>query len=230
MKQFIFAIIILSPFTTLSQSSPDKLYGGAEVFLHYGVSFYDASSFNKSLGFYNLPGLIGNPMRAGAGGGVFLGRFYFGGEGGVQFGLRGANDLYRTDLYGGFGMVKGGYKIVTIPVLSIYPTIGLGGGGSSLKISEGPNYSQDTEDGRLSAGSSLHSGYMLVDVGINADIFLASVGEHGRLVLGVSPGYRFHPLTSEWQYTDRKLSDVEEFAPSGFYVKAKIAWMFLPDN
>ena len=223
MKQSILVILIVAPVSVLCQSS---VYQGAEAYLHYSLNFVDAASFNRSLSHYNLPALNSTQMRAGAGGGVFLRKFYFGGEGGVQFGGSAANDLYRSDFYGGFGMVKGGYQLVRIPSLAVYPVLGLGGGGSAIAIREGAEYSDNDNGATLSPGEDIHSGYMLVDLAVNINFFPGAEGSKGKIVIGFTPGYRFHPLKSSWTYADQKLSDLSEFAPSGFYLQAKLGWLF----
>lgn len=223
MKKFILAILITAPLSVLGQSSA---YRGAEAYLWYGLNFVDATSFNRSLSQINLPALNSTQWRAGAGGGVFLKKFYFGGEGGVQFGGSSANDLYRSDFHGGFGMVKGGYQLMGIPSLSVYPVLGLGGGGSAIEIRKGAHHSGNDNGFTLSPGEDIHSGYMLVDLAVNINFFPPAGSNKGSIVIGITPGFRFHPLKSSWTYNNQKLSDLNEFAPSGFYLQAKLGWLF----
>src|SRR5690606_22176420 len=98
----------------------------------------------------------------------FLNRIYFGGEGSWQFGKSKSNDQYRTRPSGGNGMVKVGYTIRKNRTFALYPTLGLGGGGTSIRVSKGTRYDDQSPAAKLKPGDNLHSAYMIADVRLNA--------------------------------------------------------------
>ncbi|WPP51938.1 hypothetical protein [Catalinimonas niigatensis] len=208
-----------------AQNIDVPLFRGSGGYLSYGLHFVDPSSFNESLEQYSLPAFSSTPMSLSIGGGSFIKGFYLGGQATGQFGLSASNEYYQSHFYGGYGMLKVGYTLLKNSSLAFYPTLGVGGGGSLIPIRAGSFYTHDKEDLLLQPGGSLESSYMLLDLGIHFDFFISSGNTHGgRPIIGVTAGYQFHPLISTWRYQDHTLYDLEEFAPSGIYLKVKVGW------
>lgn len=226
MKLFLSTFIILTflQFNVKAQQDSSVLRGGGG-YIFTGANFISTSSLDNSLRQYHLPA-FGSGQTAftfGGGGGVFLRRIYVGGEGGGLIGLSASNDQYETKLYGGYGLLYGGYELLQKPNLALYPTLGIGGGGTSIALEAGPSYSEIR--GQLEPGSDIHTGYMLLKVGLNSDFFIGSdVSTTGGLLIGISAGYQFTPLTGQWEYEDESLSTLEKFDLSGVYLRIKLGF------
>jgi hypothetical protein len=183
----------------------------------------DVELFNNSLSSNRLP-LIANTASAfGVTGGVFIKRFWFGGEAAWQFGANGSNKDYELQLYGGNGMVKGGYILVDQAAFVLYPSLGLGGGGTAIQVSSAAGGSA-IEGSMIMPGRNLHSGYMLVDPALNGDFFFGDHQGPSRLLVGFAIGYLLSPVQSRWDYGDEPIPSLRKFAPQGLYVKVKLGW------
>lgn len=208
-----------------AQQAGSSIFKGAGGYLTYGLYFLDISSLNDDLRKYDLPALGTTQMGIGAGGGAFIKRFYLGGQGVMQFGASASNELYKTKLFGGYGMVQGGYTLVQTPSIAFYPTLGLGGGGTLVRIDEGPNYVAQNDGTLLQPDNSMHAGYMLLDLGVNCDFYIsAGKSGTGKILIGISAGYQLHPYITNWSFEEQEISGLEKFAPNGFYVKVKLGW------
>ncbi len=221
------ALLLISLFlvnVNLYAQQPDpSIFKGGGAYLTYGLHFPDISALNDDLKKYDLPAFSSSQMSIGIGGGAFLNKFYFGGQGVLQFGTSASNEIYETNLFGGYGMVQGGYTLVQTPSIAFYPTLGLGGGGTLIRIDEGQNYAQNGET--LLQPDKIHAGYMLMDLGVNADFFISTgKGKTRKPFIGVSAGYQLHPFITDWDFEKQELSGLEKFAPDGFYVKVKLGW------
>lgn len=198
-------------------------FRGAELALTFSTHLLDINSFNSSLVANRLPAMDRSASSAGVMGGVFIKRFWFGGETAWQFGANGTNDDYDLQLFGGNGMVKAGYVLVEQPAFIFYPSLGLGGGGTGIQVRSARGGTV-LDDGMITPGRNLHSAYMLVDPGFNADFFFGENDASSRLLLGFSVGYLLTPLRSKWDYGDDPISSIQKFAPQGFYMKVKLGW------
>jgi len=219
---YISFIFLLVAFASQAQSR-DNSFRGAELGFTYSVHLLDINSFNNSLRVNRLPALARSANSAGIWGGIFINRFWFGGEAAWQFNASGSNDDYLLDLYGGNGMVKAGYIIIERPRFSFYPAVGVGGGGLTITVSSPPNGSV-VDNGMIVPGKNLHSGYMLVDPALNADFFFGDNEGPSRLFLGFSLGYLITPLQTSWEYGDDAMPSLRKFGPQGLYVKLKAGW------
>jgi hypothetical protein len=222
-KYILFFVTSLSIHQAAEAQQGDGFpFKGAELTAIYGIHFVQNKSFNKSLQSIHLPPVESTLNSLGVGGGAFLNRFYFGGQATWQFGSAISNESYRTRLSGGNGLIKAGYTIVHNSFVALYPTLGLGGGGTSIRVSEGA-----TDDGLsvLRPGDNLHSAYMLADLSLNADFFMPVNKENtSSLLLGFTAGYSLAPYIQAWEYGSEKTSELEKFAPEGFYLMFKVGW------
>lgn len=224
-RVLFFMFVFFIQINLYAQKQDSSLFRGSGGYLSYGLHFMNPSSFNHSLGQYRLPAFGSTKMSVSIGGGTFLKRLYLGGQGAGQFGLSASNDLYQSRLNGGYGMVQVGYTLVHTSSAAFYPALGIGGGGSLIRIDAGSTYAENKDGLLLQPGNSIQSGYMLLDLGVNGDFFIgAEKNGSGRLFIGIAAGYQWHPLISTWRYQDQPLSGLEEFAPSGFYLKVKVGW------
>jgi hypothetical protein len=125
-------------------------------------------------------------------------------------------------LSGGNGLIKAGYTIVHNSLVALYPTLGLGGGGISISVSEGVT---DDALSLLQPGDNLHSAYMIADLALNTNFFMApNKDKTSKLLLGFTAGYSLAPYTQRWEYGSQKIPELEKFAPEGFYLMFKVGW------
>src|SRR5690606_39015332 len=120
-----------------------------------GLHLRNTSSLNKDLDHYDLPQLNGSLIGTGIGGGIFMKNFFIGGQGMIQFSSGTSNDFYEADLFEGYGMLQGGYVLANLPSVAFYPTLGIGGGGTSIRLEEGSSY--DDIDLEFLADSDIHT-------------------------------------------------------------------------
>lgn len=218
---FLFlSLFVLS--SNVAQSSSAG-YRGAEFFAMTGLHLRNTSSLNKDLDHYDLPQLNGSLIGTGIGGGIFMKNFFIGGQGMIQFSSGTSNDFYEADLFEGYGMLQGGYVLANLPSVSFYPTLGIGGGGTSIRLEEGSSY--DDIDLEFLADSDIHTSYMLLDIGVNGDFYFGPGGRK-KFLIGLSAGYQYSPVSKAWKYRDRELSDFTKFDLDGFYAKIKLGLFF----
>lgn len=224
MKAFCLPVIfLLAISTTYAQSPLKNPFRGAELAGAYTSHFPVMSAFNHSLVTNKLPALETRMSAVGVTGGVFLNSWWFGGEAAWQFGANGSNSNYTTELFGGNGMVKAGYVMVSLRQFTFYPTLGLGGGGMGITVNSATGGSV-IDEGMIEPGSNLYSSYMLVDPGINADFFFGQDHGPSRLLLGFSAGWLLSPFQSRWSYGNESVPSLKKFAPQGLYFKVKLGW------
>lgn len=169
---------------------------GGAGFVTAGWRSIDLGSLPTALGRsgYGHPG--SDFFGIGGGGQAMLGRWVVGGEGQFLVGDRTGG----IELTGGFGMGRLGYAIVQTDRLSIYPLLGVGGGGLTLLAS--------AESGGKRRETELSMGGMLLDGTLAADYRIPmgrSGSSEGFLLVGMRAGYTFSPLQTEWASDEGEL-------------------------
>lgn len=228
MKKATIIIFLFFVHLTLSaQQNGATPFRGGGGYVFVGTDFINTGSLDKTLRQYHLPEFGGaqNTFVFGGGGGTFINRFFYGGEGAGQVGLSASNDYYKSKIYGGHGLIHVGYALVQHSSFALYPTFGAGGGGTTLRLDEGPSFSQDIDGLLLDPDIKLNTGYMLLKLGLNGDFFIGSnKSSTGGLMLGIAAGYQLAPLVSRWEYDDHSVPELEKYDPSGFYLRLKLGW------
>ena len=207
-----------------ADKSTHAISGGGYV--HIGMDFIDMPSLGNSLNQYGLPEFGAQErITFGGGGGAFINRVYFGGYGEGHAGLSASNGLYKAKIYGGQGLVQVGYKLMENEFFALYPTFGAGGGGTAMRIKEGPAYAESVQGGLLQPDSRIHAGYMLLMFELNNDFYIGP-NKHtaGSFLLGIAAGYQLAPWVSRWKYDNRSLPELDKYDPSGFYLRLKLGW------
>ena len=223
----IVTVLFLVQFDLFAQGEQGKVVTGGGGYVSIGTNFISTQSLDRSLGQYQLP-MFGSGQRFftfGGGGGSFINRFYFGGYGEGHVGLSASNDLYKSKMSGGHGLVHIGYALSQSESFVFYPTIGIGGGGTTMRIDEGPSYDESVSGLLLAPDTKLSTGYMLLKLGLNADFPInPDPTNHGGLLLGVSAGYQLVPFSSRWKDGGDTVPELAKFDPSGFYLRLKVGW------
>lgn len=227
MKTAIITIFLFFVHLTLFAQQKEAVFrvGGGYVFA--GTDFIHTASLDRSLRQYHLPEFGGarNATTFGAGGGVFINRFFYGGEGAGQVGLSASNDYYHSKIYGGRGSIHVGYALIQNSTFAFYPTFGAGGGGTAMRLDEGASFSGDRDGLLLDPDTKLHTAYMLLKLGLNGDFFFGSnKNKTGGMMLGIAAGYQLAPLVSRWEYDDHSVPELDKYDPSGFYLRLKVGW------
>src|SRR5690606_18642493 len=206
----ILVSIFLIQMNSYGQDRGKNVYRSGGGYVSLGTNVVNMVSLDNSLRRYQLPELGSGEMNytIGGGGGSFINKFYFGGYGEAHIGPSASNQLYKNKMSGGQGLVKVGYTLVHKESFVLYPTFGAGGGGTTLKVDTGPKYVEDP-DLLLQPGTRLHTGYMLLKLGLDGDIFIGpKTSTSGGLVLGLSAGYQLSPLVGRWEYDDHSVQEL----------------------
>ena len=222
----IFVFILFVQMSSYGQDGRKNVFRGGGGYVSLGANIFHIASLDNSLRRYQLPEFGSGRMNytIGGGGGSFINSFYFGGYGEAHIGPSASNALYKNKMSGGQGLVKVGYTLVHKESFILYPAFGAGGGGTTLKVDAGPQYVEDP-DLLLQPGTRLHTGYMLLNVGLNSDFFIGSkTSTSGGLMLGLSAGYQFSPLGGRWEYDDHSVPELDKYDPSGFYLRLRMGW------
>lgn len=225
----VISVVIVLFFVQVDLFAQDEhrpIVRGGGGYVSIGTNAISNPSLDRSLGRYHLP-MFGSGQKYftfGGGGGSFINRFYFGGYGEGHLGLSASNDLYKSKMGGGHGFAHIGYALLQRESVVFYPTIGIGGGGTTMRIDEGLNYSENISGLLLGPGTKLSTGYMLLKLGLSADFPVNPSPSRGGLLLGVSAGYQLVPFSSPWKDGDQTVSELAKFDPSGFYLRLKIGW------
>lgn len=139
-----------------------------------GAMELDLDALNQRLAGAGYPEMSSSALTLGGGGHVVRGRLLIGGQG---HGFM-ADDETTADgatgvrLGGGYGLFNLGWELVSRDRLSIYPTAGLGGGGTALQIGprDVPRFDDVLDDpGR---GVTLSHAGLLTSVGVRAEVAL----------------------------------------------------------
>lgn len=208
----------------------DEASATGRGFFNVGYMGLDADELNAALAEGDLPSLDGSFLTLGGGGYGARGRFLIGGEG---HGLLGSDETsadgsMHVSVHGGYGLFRIGYLAASHGGLDVFPSVGIGGGGMSVKISErsAPTFGDVIEEPRRS--STLSSGSLLLDVGAAAHLRVAGEREtrddrDGGFLVGIHAGYTFAPGDSSWDLDGiNSVAGGPNFQIQGAYVRLSI--------
>ncbi len=172
------------------KKSKNNLFGG------FGYMDYSASvlNYNQINGFlveksYNEIKKLQHGI--GGGGGFIISNFYIGGQGGNFFKTQLQNSNNNLTIEGGFGFFDFGYAICFKKRNTIIPTIGIGGGGYTIKIQNKQANNDFSEQLASPSGSAeFESGGMLVQPQILYKCY-AGTNESEGFFIGIKTGYRY---------------------------------------
>ncbi len=175
-------------------------------YLLLGGGTLDIGKLNDRLSQNGYSRFSDNFFSIGGGGHGVVRRLIIGGEG---FALVTSDNEafisgkpYKTSLTGGCGFFNLGYTVFRKNTFSIYPLLGIGGGGFVLNITDRTTASFSDVLSSPGRSSQLSSGAFLLSASIGADYLVSPRemrdGRRGGLLLGFRLGYIFAPVTSHW--------------------------------
>lgn len=190
-----------------------------------GRSVLDLDDLNATLEDAGYANVDDSFISFGGAGYGIVGRVIVGGEGQALAGDDATSGSYVTSIEAGYGLFDLGYLLVSSGGLNLYPMIGVGAGGMSLRIRERgePSFDEVLADPRR--GSELSNWGLLVSLDLGAD-YLVVLGEDnegaGGIALGVRVGYTFAPYTSEWSLEDTEIPEGPDVGITGPHVRLMI--------
>ena len=225
-----FLIITLFLFISANNAYSQELkhrgrMGGGRGYFMFGFNNLDIKNLNTALENKGYSKLSDNFLSFGGGGHGIINRFIIGGEGHGLIGEEANSENYKSSLSVGYGFFDFGYIVYSIGGLNVYPLLGIGGGGITLKISEKVPPSFDAILDNPKRGVEISTGGLLLNIAVGAD-YLLNLGDrkwgNGGLVFGLRIGYTYSPIKSDWQFEEGSISDGPETGITGPYLRLMI--------
>ncbi|MGZ3899719.1 MAG: hypothetical protein ACXVNM_07810 [Bacteroidia bacterium] len=209
MKRIIALLIFLVPLLSQSQLT----YSGGTGHFAVGVTYLNFKSVNAFMQTQQMPAFGSNCLSIGGGGFGVYNNFILGGEGSAIAPSRVSSGENRAALAVGYGMIQGGYILPLESRLVVYPILGMGWGGSDLKISN--------SDGGKQTYNSVK---VFLNTEINLDMFMKGTkyGSKAGFKYGLALGYMYNPFTESWTDENGKGANISNSYLNGFYIKLKI--------
>jgi len=194
-------------------------FGGAG-YLMPGVRQLRLGPLNDRLNEAGYSSIGQTALSLGGGGHVMVGRFRIGGEGHFLAGISGDGERgdTRASVSGGYGMFRLGYAVLATERFSLYPMLGVGGGGMSVSFKQqgAAEFGQVLADPRRDA--TVTRGGLLLDAALGADYRVAlssKDGDEAFLLLGARGSYTFAPAMGGWSSSGGSVSGGPEVGLSG---------------
>ena len=129
---------------------------------------------------------------------------------------------FKSSLTGGYGLFHIGYIIYSKKCFNIYPLLGIGGGGVTLKIAEdsSPSFDQVLNDPKRNV--ELIYGGMILNLSVGVDYFIKMEETDegfGGFLLGLQAGYLLAPFTHDWKMDEHDISGGPDVGLNGFFVR-----------
>ncbi|MDX2284559.1 MAG: hypothetical protein NW241_10365 [Bacteroidia bacterium] len=206
MKQHLVWIACL--LATAAQAQ--EIEGRSSFYLAVGAHALQLPELNARLDALDLPQAPG-AMTVSGFGGMYANRIVMGGEGFTvaQFAIQGSR---AVDLAGGAGYGFLGYEFVRTKRLSLYPLLGIGGGGLRISLQEQPDEDQfDAYAQGNAAGATFSSGWLLGQAALGLNYY----GTYGQL-MGLRIGAYTSPSRA-WESPFGELQNAPSDRLTGFY-------------
>lgn len=189
----------------------------------FGSSVLDLSAINSRLKNHGYSTMADNFFSVGGGGHAIINnRLIIGGEGHSLLGEENVSNMYKSSLIGGYGLFDVGYVVFNKSQLRVYPMLGIGGGGMTLKIRQKPtSLSFNDVLNNPERGVELSTSGFLLSFAIGADYLLLIGGdEHGKggFVFGIRAGYTLSPFQHDWMLDELELSDAPKTEITGPFI------------
>jgi hypothetical protein len=224
----IFAIILALSFSVsygnAQENTTSGKYNGGIGYFQTGYSFFNQSKLNDILKASGMPELENGSLSFGGGGHFIYKNFIIGGEG---HGLRGnssVNDQYRLNQSGGYGFFNFGYLVYQRSFITLYPIIGVGGGGFSVTITDKTglpgNFNDLLADPKHE--STISKGGFMLNFSVGSDFFISGTGSDkasGGFIIGLRAGYLLELNKNNWSVADEELAGGPDAGISGPFIR-----------
>jgi hypothetical protein len=189
-----------------------------------GAQYMELEDLNEALTLNGYPEFDEVFLTLGGGGFAVRNRLVIGGEGHalIQSEETTTNGQFRTGVFGAFGMFNLGYQVVQSGGLSIYPLVGMGGGGVTLRIRQREVVSFDEVLEEPGRESQMSNGGLLVGGALGMDWFFGSGAGRGGFVVGVRAGYNYSPLQSDWHIGGNDVSGGPDTSLTGAFLRVSL--------
>jgi hypothetical protein len=205
---------------------PAQMYGGIGYF-QAGYSFIDFDDFNHALAGAGIPEISTGSVSLGGGGHYIFRRFLIGGEGNGLVGGSSSNSNYSVRHSGGMGFFNTGYMVLQRPLYTVYPILGIGGGGYSVTITDRNATSGSLQDvlDNPRQQAELSKGSFMLNFSLGADLFVFADRTRrstGGFIVGLRAGYLLAFDKDEWFLDNHSLTDVTNTSISGPFIRLVI--------
>jgi hypothetical protein len=197
---------------------------GSRGFFMIGGEYVDLEELNATLRQNGYPEFDETFLTLGGGGFAIRNRLVIGGEGHalLQSEATTTNGQYRAGVFGGYGMFNLGYQVFRAGGFSLYPLVGVGGGGLTLRIRQRAVVDFDDVLGDPGRESNLATGSLLVGGALGMDWFFGTGSGRGGFAIGLRGGYNYAPLSSDWHMTGSDVAGGPETDLTGAWVRISI--------
>ncbi len=222
MKKILILFINLIPCLVFSLS------GGGGYF-SFGNSVINIDNFNILLQNSGYSKMSDNFVSFGGGGQVISDNVIIGGEG---HGLSGKEEYlgsgYNASISAGYGFFNIGYIVLNVGNLSVYPLLGIGGGGIDVKIYEQtiPSFNDILLNPKK--GVQIKTGGFLLSISLCTE-YLLNLGESysinkGGIVLGLRFGYTVSPNYNWTLDNGINIPGSPEIGINGYFVSLSVGF------
>ncbi len=218
-------MFVVGTISLLAQESNHQSIIGGSGHISAGLGFFDFGNINKRLVANDLPKIPQVSNSVGGGGHFMLGKFVLGTSVQQYTPKRFQFDTIKLDVRAGYGFLEVGYVALTTPRVQLYPVVGIGIGGYTIKIATvDTNLTFDELLLDPKRGIELKSGGMLLNACLNLDFFLV---KHDAslpygLLTGLEIGYTYMPKVGDWEVGGEPVKDSPKTNLNTFYVRIKL--------
>ena len=153
-------------------------------------------------------------------------RFIVGMKGGGFYGSEQTDVNYSYRMGGGMFAVDLGYKVLHTESYSLYPVLGIGGGGIGYSISDRADVTLGSDNTPILNEASYNYGSVLFDIGARFEKSFGyesgDCGAGGGMV-GLELGYMFSPSKDKWTTSSgASVINAPDYSMNGFYIRLLI--------
>lgn len=206
------------------QPAPDmsQEHRGGAGFIAIGTNVGQFGSLNNRLRASGYPSFDTRLLSLGGGGYRTIGgRFLLGGEGYGVLTPSNTSRGRRVSLGGGYGLATIGYLAVAHSKWQVYPQVGAGLGGFSVRIGNADNAAFEDVLDDPNRESELNRGQFLLSLSLQGAYTFRSTNEGGFHV-GLQAGYLFAPADGDWTLDGNSLDGGPEAGFDGPFLRLLI--------